>query len=473
MRLRVLHTPGHTFHHVSYVLHDADQDDNDEAVAVFTGGSMLFGATGRTDLVSPDATQALTHAQYRSVRRLAAELPAAAAVLPTHGFGSFCSATPTSGNASTVGEQTTRNPALTLAEQDYVDTLLAGLDAYPAYYAQMGPINRHGPAPVDLSAPEPVQPAQLRARIQAGHWVVDLRKRTAFAAGHLPGSLGFELSQPFVTYLGWLYTYGSPLTLIGDNPQQILDARRELARIGIDDLAGATTADLDTLADGQPLRSYPVTDFAGLAAARARGPVLVLDVRRNDERARGHLPGSHHIPLHELAGRIHEIPQGQVWVHCASGYRASIAASILDRPGRTLVLINDSYDSAVAAGLEQPPQGPRREHHQPRSGHHASPSALARRDHPHPSPGAAGSPRRPAGRAAAAGHPGGALSDPGRGLFRVGAELVIHLMRPGSIRGSIPRAARDVGREAGKATPGVEAVAAALPGPVFGEAGGC
>ncbi len=132
--------------------------------AVFTGGSMLYGATGRTDLVSPEATNELTRAQYHSVQRLARELPAEAAVFPTHGFGSFCSATPTSGTASTVGEQRRINPALTLAEQDYVDTLLAGLDAYPAYCAHMGPANRRGPAPVDLSLPERADPAELRRR---------------------------------------------------------------------------------------------------------------------------------------------------------------------------------------------------------------------------------------------------------------------------------------------------------------------
>jgi rhodanese-related sulfurtransferase len=271
--------------------------------------------------------------------------------MPTHGFGSFCSATPTSGDSSTVGEQTRVNPALTLDEQDYVDTLLAGLDAYPAYYAHMGPINRRGPAPVDLSPPEPVQPAELRRRIEAGEWVVDLRERSAFAAGHLAGSLGFELSTNFVTYLGWLYRYGSPLTLIGETPEQVAQARRELVRIGIDELAGAASGDIATLADGRPLRSYPVTDFAGLATALQRGPVQVLDARRNDERARGFVAAWQHIPLHELADRIDEVPPGEVWVYCGSGYRASIAASILDHPGRQVVLINDSYDSA-AAGLE-------------------------------------------------------------------------------------------------------------------------
>ena len=351
MRVRVLDTPGHTHHHASYVLADV----GGAVQAVFTGGSMLYGATGRTDLVGPQATVELTHAQYRSVRRLAAELPDDATVLPTHGFGSFCSATPTSGDTSTIGQQRRENVALTLAEQDYVDTLLAGLDAYPAYYARMGPTNRHGPAPVDLSPPKPVDPAELRRRIEAGEWVVDLRARAAFASGHLAGSLGFDGGgQNFVTYLGWLYRIGTPLTLIGETGEQVAHARRELVRIGVDDLAGAATGDIDTLADGRALRSYPVADFAALARARSAGPVPVLDARRNGERALGSVAGSVHIPLHELADRLDEVPDGEVWVYCGSGYRASIAASILDRLGRQVVLIDDAYDAARAAGLEGP-----------------------------------------------------------------------------------------------------------------------
>nr|WP_129337100.1 MBL fold metallo-hydrolase [Cellulomonas endophytica] len=355
MRIRVLHTPGHTHHHVSYVL----QTVTGEVRAVFTGGSMLYGSTGRTDLVSPDDTEELTHAQFHSVRRLARELPADAEVFPTHGFGSFCSATPTSGTASTVGEQQQVNPALTQDEQVYVETLLAGLGAYPAYYAHMGPMNRQGPGAVDLTLPELVDPAELRRRIEDGEWVVDLRERTAFAAGHLTGSYGFELSNNFITYLGWLYKYGTPLTLIGDSEEQVADARRELVRIGIDDLAGMAVGDIETLADGAPLRSYRVSDFAGLKAALAAGPVQVLDARRDDEWAGGHVHGATHIPLHQLADRLEEVPQGEVWVYCGSGYRASIAASVLDRPGRDVVLVNDSYGSAQEAGLqdEEPTEG--------------------------------------------------------------------------------------------------------------------
>jgi rhodanese-related sulfurtransferase len=352
MRLQVLHTPGHTHHHVSYVLADAEGT----VQAVFTGGSMLYGATGRTDLLGAEHTNTLTHAQFHSVRRLADELPAGTAVFPSHGFGSFCAATPTSGTSSTVGEQAEVNPALTQDEQAFVDQLIAGLGAYPAYYAHMGPINAAGPDPVDLSTPRAVDAAELATRLEAGEWVVDLRARTAFAAGHLPGALNFELSNNFLTYLGWLYDWDAPLTLIGETEQQVADARRELVRIGVDRLAGAAVGSPEDLAAGQELGSYPVTDFAGLAAQLDHhDDTVVLDARRDDERAAGGVRGSIHIPIHELSGRIDEVPAGEAWVYCGSGYRASIAASILARAGRRPVLVDGGYGDpdtgSAAVGL--------------------------------------------------------------------------------------------------------------------------
>lgn len=347
VQLRVMHTPGHTHHHVSYVLSDRDGS----VVGVFTGGSMLHGTTGRTDLLGAKHTEALTHAQYHSVRRLADELPDYAQVYPTHGFGSFCSATPASGDSSTVGDERAGNPALTRDEQSYVEELLAGLSDYPAYYAHMGVINQAGPAPVNLSMPEPVDSAELRHRIDAGEWVVDLRNRKAFAAGHLGGSFGFELSDSFVTYLGWLHRWGAPLTLIGDSKQQIADARRELVRIGIDKIDGAAHRGIDSLRDGSELRSYDVADFAGLGEVGAEA-VTVLDVRQRNEFSNSHVSGAINIPLHELPDRIDEVPDGHVWVHCESGYRSSIAASMLDRPPRVVVLIDDDFDNAEDAGLK-------------------------------------------------------------------------------------------------------------------------
>ena len=141
MRVHVMGTPGHTFTHLSYALADGDQ-----VLAAFTGGSLLNGSTGRTDLLGAEHKLTLTTAQFGSAHRLASELPDTTAVCPTHGFGSFCSATPTSSGGSTIADEKRVNPALTSSEADYVAELLAGLDAYPAYYAHMGPANMAGPA---------------------------------------------------------------------------------------------------------------------------------------------------------------------------------------------------------------------------------------------------------------------------------------------------------------------------------------
>jgi rhodanese-related sulfurtransferase len=225
----------------------------------------------------------------------------------------------------------------------------------------MGPANAAGPPPVDLSLPRPVDPDELARRIADREWVVDLRTRTAFASGHLPGTLNFELSDNFLTYLGWLYDWGAPLTLIGETEDEVADARRQLVRIGIDRLAGAAVGTPEELADGRPLGSYAVSDFAGLAAAMSEGPVRVLDSRRDDERASGGVRGSQHIPIHELPARIEEVPDGEVWVYCGSGYRASIACSMLSRAGRTPVLVDGSYDDeedgAAARGLHTTDEG--------------------------------------------------------------------------------------------------------------------
>ncbi len=348
VHLEVLLTPGHTHHHVSYAL----KDDSGETVGVFTGGSMLFGSTGRTDLVADEHTAELARLQWHSVRRLAGELPEAAAVYPTHGFGSFCSATPADGDASTIGDERRKNPALTQDEQHYVDDLLANLAAYPAYYAHMGVINRSGPHAPDLSPPQPVDPRALRGRIDAGEWVVDLRKRTAFAAGHLAGTYGFELSDSFVNYLGWLYRWGAPLTLIGDDTRQVADAQRELARIGVDNLTGTATGDIGTLAAGERLRSYPVRPFEDLADVLDSDHVVVLDVRQSGEYESGHVRGAVNVALHDLPERIGRLPEDrELWVHCASGYRASVAAGMLDRHHRRVVLVDDDFANAEKLDL--------------------------------------------------------------------------------------------------------------------------
>ena len=349
LRITAIATPGHTDTHLAFYVED---NEGASDPAIFTGGSLLYGSVGRTDLVDVERTEELTRAQFHSAHRLA-ELPGEARVYPTHGFGSFCSSgSAAGGDSSTIAEERERNDALMATDENsFVETLIANLTAYPAYYAHMGPRNLQGPGPIDLSLPMTVDAEQLRKRIAADQWVVDLRTRTAYASAHLSGSVGIELGPQFSTYLGWLIPWDSPLTLIGESAEQVQAAQRQLVRIGIerpDAAAIGTTAELST--DPTELGTYDVATFADLAAAD-RDEFTVLDTRRDDERRAGAIPGSVHIPLHSLLTRLEEVPEGPLWVHCASGFRASIASSLLARDGHEVTLVNDDYSNAEELGL--------------------------------------------------------------------------------------------------------------------------
>ena len=347
MRVTALATPGHTFTHLSFALTDGASG---EQIAVFSGGSLLYGATGRPDLLGPEHTHDLVHHQHASAHKLADLLPDEAEVYPTHGFGSFCSATQSEATSSTIGQEKKSNPVLTQDEQTYVDELLAGLGPWPAYYAHMAPANATGPSEPDLSLPSVADAAELRHRIEAGEWVVDLRNRTAFAAGHAPGTLNFGLDGGFATYLGWLVSWGTPLTLLGETADAVAEAQRELVRIGIDRPAAHATGGPQDWSD-RPLSSFATGTFADLAQVRHHREIVVLDVRRADEHDAARIDGAVNVPLHELAQRLADVPAGEVWVHCAGGYRASVAASMLDAAGRSLVAIDDSFDNAEKVGL--------------------------------------------------------------------------------------------------------------------------
>lgn len=350
LRVRAVATPGHTFTHLSYVVSDGAGTPH----AVFTGGSLLFGSVGRTDLLGAEHTDELTRSQYRSVRALLDELPAEVAVHPTHGFGSFCSSgTVADRTRSTIGTESGDNIVVaTGSEKAFVEEILSGLDDFPAYYAHMGPMNLAGAFEPSLVPPAPVDADQLRDRIEQGEWIVDLRARVAFAADHLSGTVSVELGDSFTTYLGWLLPWGSRLTVIGTTESDVAEAQRQLARIGVDQLGGAAHGPLDEIAPGGERAQYTVVDFAGLAGRRATHPgTVVVDVRLAGEWRSAHVDGSHNVPLHQLVEHLHHVPSGELWVHCQSGVRASIGASLLARAGYPVVLVDDDFDNATVVGL--------------------------------------------------------------------------------------------------------------------------
>ncbi len=344
LRLVARATPGHTPEHLAW---EVIPDGADRPSAVLTGGSLLVGSAGRTDLLGADATDGLTRAQFDTLRLLAA-MPDDVAVLPTHGAGSFCTAGPVGGErTSTIGQERRMNPLFAAADEAAFRTaLLGGLGAYPTYYGDMAPINRAGPVVLGRPATPPhLDAAGFAAAIAGGARVVDGRSRTEFAAAHLPGSLNIELGDSFASYVGWFVPFGAPVALVLPEPlgETLEAATVQLFRIGYDRVVGALTGGVATVAaSGGRLDDYPTTTIETLHADAIAGRnAYALDVREPHEwREEGEAPGAMRIPLGDLLGQLASIPHdAPVTVMCRSGARASIAASLLDAAGIDVRLV--------------------------------------------------------------------------------------------------------------------------------------
>jgi hydroxyacylglutathione hydrolase len=345
--LHALSTPGHTYTHMSYLLLDAKE----VAQGVFTGGSMLHGSTGRPDLLGPNHAFELAGLQHGSVRKIAELLEDKISIYPTHGFGSFCSATPTSGDSSTIADERKTNPALTLEKKVYISQTLAALDDFPSYFKYMAPINLEGPAPIDLSALKSMSTDEIMKSIASGSWVADLRTRTSWTGGHVTGSLSFGLDGSMASYIGWLLPHGGNLVLLSDKASDIEQGQIELTRIGIDHPEGSYVGDFS---DFDTLDHSRTVTFKELPTAIKENSITVLDVRSNSERAASHIQPSIHINLHELADRVTELPRDtELWVHCSSAYRATTAVGILEKFEIKALIINEPYEACLdVAGIE-------------------------------------------------------------------------------------------------------------------------
>ncbi|MEU0398937.1 rhodanese-like domain-containing protein [Streptomyces sp. NPDC006197] len=336
--VRAMETPGHTVEHTSYLVFD---DIRQAPTAVFTGGSLLVGSAGRTDLSGADRTEELARAQFRSLRRLAL-LPDATRVLPTHGAGSSCAAGPASGARTTVmGAERRTNPALTARdEEEFVSGRMADLPPYPAYYRYMAGINRSGPDVLGgPPALRPLTPAMVEGLVGGGAQIVDGRERRTFAAAHLPGSLCDELDERFASLVGEVVPFGTRLVLVLPEPAEEAadEAVIQLLRIGYENVAGYLSGGTDAwAAAGRPLRAFRTADASELAGHTTER--RALDVR--PERPEGGIPGTLAVPLAELPGKLGEMPRDrEIWTVCGSGRRATIAASLLDRVGISVTAV--------------------------------------------------------------------------------------------------------------------------------------
>ncbi|HIE21308.1 MAG TPA: MBL fold metallo-hydrolase [Acidimicrobiia bacterium] len=329
--VRPLHTPGHTPEHTSYLVLVDGQPE-----AVFSGGSLLVGSAGRSDLLGRSRAESLARLQYTSVRRLA-ELPDDVGLYPTHGSGSFCTASGAGAHTSTIGAEKRTNPVLSYPDEDsFAAAQLSALVPYPAYYRYMGPANITGVAAVtDFSVP--VVSEEDFIGLESEVRVVDARPKAEFAAGHLPGSVGAELRNDFGVWVGWVLPFNSPLVLVMNPDQDIEEALRQLARIGFDDVRGVITDLPDWQRDLTSYRTAGTEEFVQAVTSGAQ----VLDVRAPDEWELGTIDGAilAYVPDVVAATPEELDPSRPVWVACESGYRASIAASFLEQRGLEPVVL--------------------------------------------------------------------------------------------------------------------------------------
>jgi glyoxylase-like metal-dependent hydrolase (beta-lactamase superfamily II)/rhodanese-related sulfurtransferase len=339
--LRAIATPGHTPDHLAYLL-----VENSEPVALFSGGSLMVGTVGRTDLLGPEPREQLTRHLFRALRDRIMVLPDDLPVYPTHGAGSFCSAPGASARTTTIGKERATNELLSIdGEDDFVDAVLAGLGSFPSYFARLPEVNRRGPR-LYGSLPElPTLDLEgFRAVTERGAVVIDARPVAEFAAGHVPGALSIALRPVFASWLGWLVEPEADLVFVLDRDQDARELVRQCLSIGYEHLVGALDGGMAVWTDaGFPASSIPLVHPSAVVGT-------VVDVRQRNEFAGGHLPGARNIELGSIRETV--IPDGLITVMCGHGERAMTGASILEahRACDLRVLVGGPDDWAAATG---------------------------------------------------------------------------------------------------------------------------
>lgn len=344
LKIRPIHTPGHTPEHMSYlVLID------DEEWGVFSGGSLLVGSAGRSDLLGMERAESLARLQYQSVNLLAS-LPGTTSLYPTHGAGSFCTASGAGKADSTIAEEVATNPVLAHEDvESFVESHLSGLVPYPDYYRHMGPTNLSG-LPAPTWEPLPTLSESEFLDLPDDVVVVDGRPKRDFASGHLRESTGIELRDDFGVWVGWVIPFDANIVVVLNPDQSAEEVQRQLVRIGFDHVKGVIT---DLTEWKSELVSYEVVGVPQFVE-RIEESGQVLDVRAPAEWEDGIIEGSAQMYAPDLAeglpGQLEK--DRQVLVACGTGYRATIAASFLERSGFTPVVLVDAGIPEVLSALK-------------------------------------------------------------------------------------------------------------------------
>ncbi len=338
VELKAVETPGHTPDHMMYVAADASRSP--DPWLAFTGGMLLVGDVGRPDLLGGPADAEKAAARlWSSLTSKVVPLPDYVEVYPTHVAGSFCAANIGSRYSSTIGFERRHNAAFRAPDgQMFVAEQLRGLPPFPDYYRRMRPTNLAGPAILNgLPIPAPLPPFGVAARAETGAVLLDIRSPEAFGGAHIPGSINIGISESLGTWVGWLLSPEKPVIFVAEEHHHLEEAIRQLIRIGHEAIGGYLQGGIKAwVMDGRPTVTVPQMSVHELN--EKRDEFTVLDVRQEREWTAGHLEGAEHMALPSLAGQAGKLDrQGKYATFCGSGYRSSIAASLLQSAGLTNV----------------------------------------------------------------------------------------------------------------------------------------
>lgn len=334
VRLVAMHTPGHTLEHLSWALFD-DQRSKDTPWLIFTGDFAFVGDVGRPDLLGEEARKVLASKLYKSVFGRMPDWPDFTEIFPGHGAGSLCGKAIGSRGSSTVGYERHFNAALVeKPEAQWIGDLMDQMPLSPPYFARMKRINKEGPAVLGSKLPgqHELSADEVHGRKDVSHLVLDVRSKEAFAAAHIPGAISIPMSPMLPTWAGWILPYDRPILVVADGAEQMPTVATHLVRVGFDDVQGFLIG-----MDDWKKRGYAVESLTTLTPQQLhdqRDKMVVLDVRTESEWNNGHIDGAIHVHGGTLPQNFDRVPRDQpVAVICGSGYRASIAASLLKREG--------------------------------------------------------------------------------------------------------------------------------------------
>lgn len=359
--LEAVHTPGHTPEHLSFLIFT---EGTPEPAAMLSGDFLFVGSVGRPDLLGETESAGLAGRLYGSAQKLRA-YPDSLQVYPGHGAGSMCGSGMGQAPSTTLGQERRSNPYLdpALTRDAFVQQVLANAPPFPPYYRRMKRVNAAGPKALGgVPGHHALDLENVQHRVQAGHVVIDLRDQAAFGESHIPGALGIGAGRMLSMWAAWVVPYDTPLLFVGEE-DRIEEAARALIRVGLDDVEGYLQGGMSAwITAGLPVERTPQTTPHELQRQLAgRDSPRVLDVRTDDEWRAGHLPAALHIMGGYLPDRVTEVPRDRpVVVVCGSGYRSTIAASVLERAGFTNVTnLTGGMEAWQDAGLGTEREPPR------------------------------------------------------------------------------------------------------------------